>query len=78
MKKIQVLDKQFRLYLPESEIQEVVRRVAAELSRDYKGRNPILCPVLTGSFVFAADLVRQLDFDAEVIRPIRACLQPAR
>ena len=66
MEKIQVLDKQFRLYLPESEIQEVVRRVAAELSRDYKGRNPILCPVLTGSFVFAADLVRQLDFDAEV------------
>ncbi len=66
MEKIQVLDKQFRLYLPESEIQEVVRCVAAELSRDYKGRNPILCPVLTGSFVFAADLVRQLDFDAEV------------
>ena len=35
MEKIQVLDKQFRLYLPESEIQEVVRRVAAELSCDY-------------------------------------------
>ncbi|MBR5352643.1 MAG: hypoxanthine phosphoribosyltransferase [Bacteroidales bacterium] len=66
MDKIQVLDKRFRLYLPESEIQEVVRRVAAELSRDYRGRNPIFCPVLTGSFVFAADLVRQLDFDAEV------------
>ena len=66
MKKVQVLDKTFKLYLPEDEIQSIVRRMAADISRDYKGRNPIICPVLTGSFMFAADLMRDLDFDARV------------
>ncbi len=66
MKKVQVLDKTFKLYLPEDEIQSIVRRMAADISRDYKDRNPIICPVLTGSFMFAADLMRDLDFDARV------------
>lgn len=70
MKKVQVLDKTFRLYLPESEIHSIVNRMAADISRDYKGRSPIVCPVLTGSFMFAADLMRQLDFDARV-SPVR-------
>jgi hypoxanthine-guanine phosphoribosyltransferase len=66
MEKIQVLDKTFRLYMPETEIQATVKRLADELSRDYKGKDPILCPVLTGSYLFVADLTRQMDFDAQV------------
>ncbi len=66
MEKIQVLDKRFRMYMPEAEIQDIVRRMAADISRDYKGRNPILCPILTGSFMFAADLMRELEIDANV------------
>ena len=66
MEKIQVLDKRFRMYMPESEIQSIVSRMAADISRDYKGRNPVICPILTGSFMFAADLTRQLDIDAHV------------
>lgn len=63
---ITVLDKKFDLYMSAEELAHEVKRVAAEISRDYRGRNPILCPVLTGSFQFASDLVKELDFDAEV------------
>ena len=66
MEKIQVLDKTFRLYMSEAEIQATVRRLAGELSRDFKGKDPILCPVLTGSYLFVADLTRQMDFDVQV------------
>ena len=66
MEKIQVLDKTFRLYMPEAEIQATVKRLADELSRDFKGKDAIFCPVLTGSFLFVADLVREMDFDAQV------------
>ena len=52
--------------MSEAEIQTEVKRVAAEISRDYKDKDPILCPVLTGSYMFAADLFRELDFDADV------------
>lgn len=67
MKKIQVLDHVFRLYMSAEEIQMTVRRVAAEISRDFKSKNPIICPVLTGSYMFAADLTRALEFDADVV-----------
>lgn len=66
MKKIQVHDKRFRLYMPADEIQSVVGRVADEISRDYRGRTPIVCPVLTGSYMFAADLTRSLSIDADI------------
>lgn len=66
MNRIKVHDKYFRLYMPEHEIQEAVERVAQQISRDYADKSPILCPVLTGSYLFAADLTRYLSFDPEV------------
>ena len=44
----------------------VVNRLAAEIRRDYQDKSPLLVGVLKGSFVFMADLVRQLDFPLEV------------
>jgi len=66
MEKIQVKDRIFKVYMPESEIQKCVKAVADKISHDYKHRKPILCPVLTGSYLFVADLTRYIEFDAEV------------
>ncbi len=66
MEKIQVKDRFFKMYLEESEIQHIVKNVADRISHDYKNRKPILCPVLTGSYLFVADLTRYIEFDAEV------------
>ena len=63
---IQVHGKTFKLYMSDAEIQKEVKRVAAELSRDFKDKDIILCPVLTGSYIFAADLTRYMDFDPEL------------
>ncbi len=48
------------------EIAATVSRLAAEIRHDYLDKNPVLIAVLKGSFVFLADLVRQLDFPLEV------------
>lgn len=48
------------------QIAAAVSRLAAEIRRDYLGKNPILIAVLKGSFVFLADLIRQLDFPLEI------------
>jgi hypoxanthine phosphoribosyltransferase len=48
------------------EIGSTVRRLAAEIKRDYEGKHPLLIGVLKGSFVFMADLIRLLDFPLEV------------
>lgn len=38
----------------------IVKRMGAELSRDFAGKEPVLVSVLKGAFVFMADLVRQV------------------
>jgi hypoxanthine phosphoribosyltransferase len=48
------------------EIEAEVKRLAAEISRDYQDKQPLLIGVLKGSFVFLSDLVRLLDLPLEV------------
>ena len=48
------------------EVEAAVKRLAAEISQDYHGKNPLLIGILKGSFVFMADLIRLLDFPLEV------------
>jgi hypoxanthine phosphoribosyltransferase len=55
-----------RVLLPRARIASAVQRLAAEISRDYRDKNPLLLGILKGSFVFLADLIRQLDFPHEV------------
>ncbi|MBQ8050736.1 MAG: hypoxanthine phosphoribosyltransferase [Bacteroidaceae bacterium] len=63
---IQVKDKTFAVSIPEAQIQAEVRRVAKEIVRDYQGQNPVFLAVLNGSFIFAADLLREVDMPCEV------------
>ncbi|MBR1793295.1 MAG: hypoxanthine phosphoribosyltransferase [Bacteroidales bacterium] len=63
---ITIQDKHFELYMRSDEIQAVVRRLAKEISADLRHLNPIVCPVLNGSFFFGNDLLRNLDFDPEL------------
>ena len=49
-----------------AEIDAAVKRLASEITRDYQSKNPLLVGILKGSFMFMADLVRQLDFTLEI------------
>ena len=48
------------------EIEAAVKRLAAEISKDYHGKCPLLIGVLKGSFMFLADLIRFLGLPLEV------------
>jgi hypoxanthine phosphoribosyltransferase len=48
------------------ELQHRITEMAAEVSRDYKGRDLLLIGVLKGAVFFLADLMRQLDVPCEV------------
>lgn len=48
------------------EIAVAVKKLAAEISRDYLGKYPLLVGILKGSFMFLADLIRHLDFPLEI------------
>lgn len=62
-----VLDqKNFTQYLSRHEIDVAIKGVAEKLNADYKGKKVLLVCVLKGAYVFCADLMRQLDLDADV------------
>ena len=52
--------------ITQDEIKQAVARLASEISRDYEGKQPLLIGILKGSFVFMADLLRELDLPVEV------------
>jgi len=60
------LQLQPKLLISREEVAKAVARLAGEIDRDYRGKHPLLIGILKGSFVFMADLVRQLDLPLEV------------
>ncbi len=66
MSRIKIHDKEFEISIPREEILKEVKRVADEINRDYAGKRPILLGVLNGCFMFAADLMRNLNIECEI------------
>ena len=63
---MQVSDKEFKPYLSQEQILAEVDRVAAQINRDFEGKNPLFICVLNGAFVFAADLYRRVTVPSEI------------
>lgn len=63
---IQVNDKKFQPFLTTEQIEEQVKRLGAEINRDYADMRPLFLAILNGSFMFASDLFKVLSVDAEI------------
>ncbi len=66
MHSIKVHDKEFVPYLTPAEIAEQVKRVASEINRDYADKKPLFIAILNGAFMFASDLFKEINVDAEI------------
>ena len=66
MDTVKIKDKSFRVSIPEAEIKQRVKSLAEEMSRDLEGKNPLFLAVLNGSFIFAADLIREMTIPCEI------------
>jgi hypoxanthine phosphoribosyltransferase len=63
---MQVHDKHFVPYLPETLIHEKIKELAAAINHDYAGKKPLFIAILNGSFMFASDLFKELAIEAEI------------
>ena len=66
MSTIRIKDKTFRISIPEAEIKSRVKALAAQISKDMAGKTPLFLGVLNGSFIFAADLMREITIPSEI------------
>lgn len=49
-----------RILIPEEQLQQRVRELGVQITKDYQNLNPLLICVLKGGYVFLADLTRHL------------------
>lgn len=63
---VKIKDKTFQTSITEAEIKQRVKELAIRISKDLEGKNPLLLGVLNGSFIFAADLMREMTIPCEI------------
>lgn len=66
MSRVTIKDKTFETSISAAEIQEHVKALAESINHDFEGKNPLFLAVLNGSFIFAADLMRELTIPCEI------------
>ena len=49
------------ILLAEQDIKDIVKKVGAEITRDYADKNPLVIAVLRGAVVFMADIMRAIE-----------------
>jgi hypoxanthine phosphoribosyltransferase len=54
------------IMLTEEKIQERIREMGEEITRDYAGHKPLLLGVLKGATIFLSDLIRAIDLRLEL------------
>lgn len=59
-------DKKVNILLSSEEIRERISEVGKNLSKDYDGKKLYVLSLLRGSFIFTADLVRQLSVPVKI------------
>lgn len=63
---VKIHDKDFRLLIDEAAIKERIKSLAKELTADYREKRPLVLSILNGSFIFSADLLRELSIPLEI------------
>jgi hypoxanthine phosphoribosyltransferase len=63
---IRINDLDFVKFISEERVQQQVQSLAERINGDYKTKSPLFLPVLNGSFMFAADLIRNISIPSKI------------
>lgn len=66
IKNITILDKEFTLYLSQQQIEDKISKIAKELTTRLADKNPLFLCILNGSFMFASDIMKNVNIPAEI------------
>jgi len=63
---VRIHDRDFVPYLDAACIVEKVKSIAQAINLDYVNKRPLFIAILNGSFIFAADLFKEINIEAEI------------
>ncbi|MGB4399213.1 MAG: hypoxanthine phosphoribosyltransferase [Daejeonella sp.] len=64
--RIEIDEKVFDVMLEYEQIKKRIRLIGIQLNVDFENRIPVFVGVLNGSFIFLADLIKEIDISSEV------------
>lgn len=64
--RMKIKDLEFKKTISSTKILERVSELAQQVNTDYKDRAPIFLPILNGSFMFASDLLKEINIPCRV------------
>lgn len=64
--KLLIGDDVFIPFINEDKLQERIKELGEEISKDYEGKVPVFIGVLNGAFIFLADLIKRVTVDCEI------------
>jgi hypoxanthine phosphoribosyltransferase len=71
MNRIKLHDKEFEIFIPYAQINETVKKMAHRLSGDLKNEDVLFICILNGSFMFAAELLKEVELEQAEITFMR-------
>ncbi len=63
---VRLHNKTFKPYIPTEEIALKVSELAKKINKDLADKNPLFVIVLNGAFIFAADLLKEVNIDCNI------------
>ncbi len=66
MNSIKILDKEFEVLINSEKIQDAVSKMAVKMNSEINNKEVIFIGILNGSFMFAADLFKQINFSCRI------------
>jgi len=66
MPEITLHNKAFRLYIDNATIEWRIRSLSRQINKDYKDKQPLFIGILNGSFMFAGELLKNINLNCEL------------
>ncbi|HEY8936566.1 MAG TPA: hypoxanthine phosphoribosyltransferase [Cyclobacteriaceae bacterium] len=63
---MKIKDLTFTKFIKEKDILSKVSLLAGQINEDYKDASPVFLPVLNGSFIFASDLIKEINIPCQI------------
>lgn len=63
---MKIKDKSFKVLIREEELQARIAKLARQINKDYKDREPLFIGILNGSFMFVSDIMKEIKLSSKV------------
>ena len=63
---MRIKDKEFDVLITREELSTKVKTMAAAINKDYEGKKPLFIAILNGAFMFASDLMKEIELDCAI------------